>query len=41
MIGSMIGGKLIDSVGRKKILMIFRIASGIGYIGGKICKMLN
>ena len=31
MIGTMIGGKLIDSIGRKKILMIFRTAAGIGY----------
>lgn len=30
MIGSMIGGKLIDKVGRKKVLLIFRTLSGIG-----------
>lgn len=31
MLGAMIGGKLIDTIGRKKILMIFRTASGLGY----------
>lgn len=31
MLGTMIGGKLIDHLGRKKILMIFRTASAIGY----------
>lgn len=31
MIGAMIGGKLIDQVGRKKILIIFRTIAGIGY----------
>lgn len=32
MIGSMIGGKLIDTIGRKKVLMLFGPASGIGYV---------
>lgn len=31
MLGAMIGGKLIDKIGRKKILIIFRTLSGIGY----------
>lgn len=31
MIGTILGGKLIDSIGRKKILLIFRTSSGIGY----------
>lgn len=39
MLGSMIGGKLIDTIGRKKILMIFRTASGIGYIMCAFVKM--
>lgn len=31
MVGSMIGGKLIDTIGRKKVLMLFSTASGVGY----------
>jgi len=31
MIGAMIGGRLIDVMGRKKILVIFRTLAGIGY----------
>ncbi|MBS4537034.1 MFS transporter [Clostridium sp. D2Q-11] len=31
MLGAMIGGKLIDQIGRKKILIIFRTLAGIGY----------
>lgn len=31
MVGSMIGGKLIDNIGRKKVLMLFSTASGAGY----------
>jgi MFS family permease len=32
LIGTMIGGKLIDRIGRKKVLIIFRSASAIGFI---------
>ncbi|WP_373898439.1 MFS transporter [Haloimpatiens sp. FM7315] len=39
MIGAMIGGKLIDTIGRKKILIIFRTASAIGYIICAFVKM--
>ncbi|MBZ9686951.1 MFS transporter [Clostridium estertheticum] len=38
MIGTMIGGKLIDSIGRKKVLVVFGIAAGIGY---GICAFIN
>ena len=38
MIGAMIGGKLIDKIGRKKILVIFRTAAGIGYA---LCAFIN
>jgi MFS family permease len=31
LIGTMIGGKLIDSIGRKKVLVVFGVAAGIGY----------
>jgi MFS family permease len=31
LIGTMIGGKLIDSIGRKKVLVVFGLAAGIGY----------
>lgn len=31
LLGTMIGGKLIDTIGRKKVLMIFRTLSAIGY----------
>jgi MFS family permease len=31
LIGTMLGGKLIDSIGRKKVLIVFGIAAGIGY----------
>ena len=31
LIGTMIGGKLIDSIGRKKVLIVFGVAAGIGY----------
>ena len=33
LIGTMIGGKLIDSIGRKKVLVMFGVAAGIGYGG--------
>ncbi len=39
MIGAMIGGKLVDTIGRKKILMIFRTASGVGYVICAFVKM--
>ncbi|WP_102400721.1 MFS transporter [Haloimpatiens massiliensis] len=39
MIGAMIGGKLVDTLGRKKILMIFRTASGVGYVICAFAKM--
>jgi len=32
MLGAMIGGKLIDTIGRKPILLIFRTISGVGYV---------
>ncbi|MBU3127958.1 MDR family MFS transporter [Clostridium tagluense] len=38
MIGTMIGGKLIDSIGRKKVLIVFGIAAGIGY---GMCAFIN
>lgn len=31
LIGTMIGGKLIDSIGRKKVLVVFGVAAGTGY----------
>lgn len=31
LIGTMIGGKLIDSIGRKKVLVVFGVAAGLGY----------
>ncbi|MCB2290563.1 MFS transporter [Clostridium sp. CS001] len=38
LIGTMIGGKLIDSIGRKKVLVVFGIASGVGYA---LCAFTN
>jgi MFS family permease len=38
LIGTMIGGKLIDSIGRKKVLVVFGVASGIGY---GLCAFIN
>lgn len=32
LVGAMIGGKLIDTIGRKKILVFFRTVSAMGYI---------
>lgn len=31
MIGTMIGGKLIDSIGRKRVLVMFGVLAGVGY----------
>ena len=38
LIGTMIGGKLIDSIGRKKVLVVFGVAAGIGY---GLCAFIN
>ncbi|MBU3191142.1 MFS transporter [Clostridium bowmanii] len=38
MIGTMLGGKLIDSIGRKKVLVVFGFAAGIGY---GLCAFIN
>jgi MFS family permease len=38
LIGTMIGGKLIDSIGRKKVLVVFGVAAGTGY---GLCAFIN
>ena len=38
LIGTMIGGKLIDSIGRKKVLVVFGVAAGTGYA---LCAFIN
>lgn len=38
LIGTMIGGYLIDSIGRKKVLVVFGVAAGIGY---GLCAFIN
>jgi len=38
LIGTMIGGKLIDSIGRKKVLVVFGVAAGMGY---GLCAFIN
>jgi MFS family permease len=38
LIGTMIGGHLIDSIGRKKVLVVFGVAAGIGY---GLCAFIN
>lgn len=38
LVGTMIGGKLIDRIGRKKVLITFRMASAIGFV---LCAFLK